>query len=155
PLADYAIEELRRCSSSQRFAGLKLHLQMSDVDLLRDDHVQAVRRIFAEADRLRLPVLVHAQTRGPYGAPAARAFTEHVLAAAPDIPVTIAHLWGGGPFNAEALAVYVDFASSGRPGSQHLSFDVAEAALVANGNSDMVRAIADAIRRIGVRRVYY
>jgi predicted TIM-barrel fold metal-dependent hydrolase len=155
PLSDDAIEELRRCASSHRFAGLKLHLQMSDVDLLRDEHVQAVSSVFAEANRLRLPILVHAQTRGPYGAPAARAFTERVLAAAPDIPVTIAHLWGGGPFNADALAVFVAFANSDQPGARHLSFDVAEAALVANGQAEIDRTIAQAIRSIGVRRLYF
>jgi predicted TIM-barrel fold metal-dependent hydrolase len=155
PLADDALDEMRRCAASHRFAGMKLHLQMSDVDLARDDDVHRLSKVFEEADRLQLPIVVHSQTRGVWGTAAARTFTQKVLPHAQHVPVTIAHLWGGGPFNAQALAVLVDFARSGAPGSQRLSFDVAEAALVANGDRKIDQQIADAIRAIGVQRIHY
>jgi predicted TIM-barrel fold metal-dependent hydrolase len=155
PLEAYALTELRRCVSSRRFAGLKLHLQVSGVDLLKPEHVARVRRVFELANQLRFPITVHAQTKVSYGRDAAQVFVTRLLTAAPDIPVTIAHLWGGGPFAPEALAVYVDAATSQTPAARNLYFDVAEAALVANGSSEMLQAIAAAIRRIGPERILF
>jgi predicted TIM-barrel fold metal-dependent hydrolase len=155
PLESYAPTELRRCVSSKKFAGLKLHLQESGIDLLQPEHVERVRRVFELANQLRFPITVHAQTKVSYGREAAQVFVTRLLPAAPDIPVTIAHLWGGGPFAPEALAVYVDAAASGAPSTRNLYFDVAEAALVANGSSEMLQAIAAAIRRIGPARILF
>jgi predicted TIM-barrel fold metal-dependent hydrolase len=154
PLAGYALDELRRCKAAG-FSGLKLHLQTSGVDLTRPDQAARVRAVFALADKLRLPIVVHAQTFDNYGAEAARIFLDQLLSAAPDIPVTIAHLWGGGPLAAEALAVYVEAAAAHRPATRNLYFDVAEAALVANRDPKMVQTIADAIRRIGPDHVVF
>jgi len=155
PLADEALDEMRRCAASGRFTGMKLHLQTSGVDLSREEHVRRVARVFGEADRLGVPIVVHAQTRGAYGAPAARVFTDRVLAAATRVPVTIAHLWGGGAFNEEALQVLTEFAGSGKAGSPRLSFDVAEVALAANGDARILGVVADALRRIGLSRIYF
>jgi predicted TIM-barrel fold metal-dependent hydrolase len=153
PLAAYALRELNRCVDSKRFVGLKLHLQMSDVDLGVRDHVEKVKAVFAAADRLQFAIVVHAQTRGAYTRQAAKVFVDELLAAAPHIPVTIAHLWGGGGFAAEPLAVYVE--AAGQPVGKNLYFDVAEAALVANGDKQIQQAIADAIRHIGPQRILF
>jgi len=155
PLADEALDEMRRCAVSGRFAGMKLHLQTSGVDLTREEHVRRVARVFGEADRLGVPIVVHAQTRVAYGATAARVFTDRVLSQATRAPVTIAHLWGGGAFNEEALQVYSDFAGSGKPGAARLSFDVAEVALAANGDARILGVVAEALRRIGLSRIYF
>lgn len=152
PLADYASAELQRCKAAG-FSGVKLHLQMSGVDLTRPDQAARVRAVFALADKLRMPIIVHAQTRDNYGAEAAHVFLDQLMPAAPAIPVTIAHLWGGGGLAAEALAVYVEAAAARRPAN--LYFDVAEAALVANRDPKMVQTIADAVRRIGPDHVVF
>ncbi|HEX8173021.1 MAG TPA: amidohydrolase family protein [Thermoanaerobaculia bacterium] len=155
PLADHALKELERCAAGGVFRGLKLHLQMAGVDLHDPAHVAKVRQVFAAADRLRFPIIVHAQTVTNYDRAAAQIFLDQVVSAAPHILVTIAHLWGGGPFAAEPLAVYTSAVAAGHPSTRNLYFDVAEAALVAGDSVELRQAIADAIRRIGPRRVVF
>lgn len=155
PSASHALRELRRCKSSGAFAGLKLHLQMSEVDLHSALDVVRLKHVFAEADRLGLAIIIHAQTAGNYDAEAARALITQVIPAAQHVPVTIAHLWGGGPLAAAALEVYVSAAQRHAKGTQKLYFDVAEAALAANGNKEMLHTIADAIRRIGPTHILF
>jgi predicted TIM-barrel fold metal-dependent hydrolase len=155
PLAPYALEELQRCKAGGRFAGVKLHLQMSRLDLHNRAHVARLREVFARADRLRLALTVHAQTAAPYDAAAATVFVRDVLPAAPHVPVIIAHLWGGGPFAPEPLRVYADAVARNAPGTRLLYFDVAEAALVAGGRQDVQNEIAQAIRRIGLSRILF
>jgi predicted TIM-barrel fold metal-dependent hydrolase len=155
PLAPYALEELQRCGSSGRFAGVKLHLQTSGVDLHDRAQVGRLREVFALADRLRLTLTVHAQTASPYDAEAATAFIRDVVPAAPHVPVIVAHLWGGGPFAAEPLRIYADAVASGAPGTRLLYFDVAEAALVAGGRKEILEQIAAAIRKIGPSRILF
>jgi uncharacterized protein len=155
PKASYALSEMRRCAAGGRFAGLKFHLQMSEVDLGNPADVAALRAVFAEANRLRLPIVVHAQTKTGYTRRAAETLVNQVVAAAPDIPVTIAHLWGGGALAAEPLAAYADAVAGGNPAARNLWFDVAEAALVAGGDKEKLATIAAAIRKIGPARILF
>src|SRR2546430_17071524 len=64
-------------------------------------------------DHLRMPVILHARTRPDYGAEEARIILEQLVAAAPDVPVQIAHLWGSEAFSEPALAVYAEAVASG------------------------------------------
>jgi len=113
PLAKYAIEEVRRCASHGGFTGLKLHFGNSDVDLRDDGQVQQVRRIFQEADKLNLPVVVHMWTRDEnYGKPDAEVFLNEVLATVPDLTIQIAHLGGAGFYNATTDSVMDVFESA-------------------------------------------
>lgn len=155
PLADHALRELQRCNSLGAFRGLKLHLQMSQVNLRSQPDVRKLRGVFQAADKLRIPITVHAQTRENYNAEAARTFISEVATVAPNIPITIAHLWGGGPFAPEPLEVYVAAVENGHKGTKNLYFDVAEAALVAGGDKAMLAKIADAIRRVGPDRILF
>jgi predicted TIM-barrel fold metal-dependent hydrolase len=155
PLADYALKELARCKSGGGFAGLKLHLQMSGVDLHKGADVEKVREVFATADKLGLPIIVHAQTAAEYDAAAAQTFVDKILPAAPHINVIIAHLWGGGPFAPKPLQVYVDAVGRQAPGTKNLYFDVAEAALVAGGDKEVLAQIANAIHRIGAQHILF
>jgi predicted TIM-barrel fold metal-dependent hydrolase len=155
PLAEHALRELRRCKSLRVFRGLKLHLQMSQVDMRSQSDVRKLKRVFKAADELRMPIMVHAQTRENYNADAARTFISEVATVAPSIPVVIAHLWGGGPFAPEPLEVYVAAVEKGLKGTKNLYFDVAEAALVAGGDKSMLAKIADAIRRVGPDRILF
>jgi uncharacterized protein len=154
PVSDAAAAILRQCAADKRFKGLKLHFGNSRVDLLNADHVRRTREVFAAANRARLPIVVHARTGDDYGSAQARVLLEQVLPAAPDIPVQIAHLWGGGNFSADALAVYAEAVAARRPATRHLYFDVTDAALAAN-TPEMAQVVADRIRQIGLDRILY
>ncbi len=95
PLAEYALAEFDRCASDSRFRGLKLHFGMSVVDLKNPEHVEKVRRVFEAANRRRLAILVHVRADPTFGREYAEILLSQLLPAAPDIPVQIAHLWGG------------------------------------------------------------
>jgi predicted TIM-barrel fold metal-dependent hydrolase len=154
PVSDAATAAMRQCTADKRFKGVKLHLSNSQVDLLNADHVRRLRELFAAANRAWLPIVVHVRNSDSYGAPHARVFVEDVLTAAPDIPVQIAHLWGGANFSAEALAVYAEAVAARRPATRRLYFDVSDAALVA-GTPELAQVVADRIRQIGLDRIFY
>lgn len=154
PASDAAAVVMRQCTTDKRFKGLKLHFANSRVDLLNPDHVRRVREVFAAANRARLPIVVHARTGDNYGAQQARVFVEQLLPAAPDIPVQIAHLWGGANFSADALAVYAEAVAARRRATRNLYFDVTDTALVAN-TPELAQVVADRIRQIGLNRILY
>jgi predicted TIM-barrel fold metal-dependent hydrolase len=154
PVSAAATETLRLCAADKRFKGLKLHFGNSRVDLMNPDHVGKVRGVFAAANRARLPIVVHVRNGESYGAPHARVFLDELVTAAPDVPVQIAHLWGGANFSADALAVYAEAVAARRPATRRLYFDVADAALVAN-TPEPAQVVAERIRQIGLDRVFY
>src|SRR5215831_8800039 len=104
PLRYYALQELDRCSRDpQLHYGIKLHFGNSDVDLNNSEHVRLLRQVFREANRRRMAIVVHMRpsvTRDrSYGAKEARVFLRELLAAAPRVPVQIAHLSGAGGYD--------------------------------------------------------
>jgi predicted TIM-barrel fold metal-dependent hydrolase len=156
PLKDYALAELDRCASSRHFKGVKLHFGTSGVDLKNPQHVEKVRGVFQAANQRRMPIVVHVRENyETYGREHAEILLNQVLTAAPDIPIQIAHLWGGEAFSDSALAVYADAVSAGHPATKNLYFDVADAAAVAGGNAETLRTIVQRIRQIGLRRILY
>jgi len=156
PVSDLAAGVLRDCAADKRFKGLKLHFGNSRVDLLNAEHVRRVREVFAGANRAKLPIVVHARTGGggEYGAGHARVLLEELVAAAPDVSVTIAHLWGGAAFSPEALQVYAESVAARRPGTRRLYFDVADAGLVAT-TPELGQIMAERMRQIGLERIFY
>lgn len=153
PLADYAIEELTRCSRLSGMKGLKLHFPTSGVDVRRPEHVQKLRSVFEAANRLRMPIIAHTATRG-YGRPQAEILVREVFPRAPDVPIIIAHLWGGNALNEEALAVFADAVSGEKPAVQNLYFELAQVSLVVN-SPDALQRIVDRMRQIGFSRIFY
>jgi predicted TIM-barrel fold metal-dependent hydrolase len=149
PVSDSATAAMRHCAADKRFKGVKLHLSNSRVDLMNADHVRRLRELFAAANRARLPIVIHVRN-----APHARVFVEDVLTGAPDVPVQIAHLWGGANFSAEALAVYAEAVAARHPATRRLYFDVSDAALVAS-TPELAQVVADRIRQIGLDRIFY
>src|SRR5580765_2416601 len=104
PLKDYAPDEIARCARDPSLrSGLKLHFGNSDVDLDNPAHVQRLQRVFRAANDHRMAIVVHMRSsvtmRRAYGAKEARVFLTDVLPSAPDIPVQIAHLTGGGTYD--------------------------------------------------------
>jgi predicted TIM-barrel fold metal-dependent hydrolase len=154
PVSDAAPAELRHCTADKRFKGLKLHFANSQVDLLNAEHVRRTREVFAAANRARLPIVVHVSNGAGYGAQQARVFLEQLLPAAPDVAVQVAHLWGGGAFSAEALAVYAQAVSARRPVTRRLYFDVSDAGLAVS-TPELATEIAARIRQIGLDRIFY
>lgn len=154
PVSDIALDALQHCASDRRFKGLKLHFGSSQVDLLNADHVRRVRLVFAAANRAQLPIVVHVRGSRNYGAAHAQVLLEQLVSAAPDVPVQVAHLWGGENFASEALAVYAEAVAARHPATRHLYFDVTDAALVAR-TPDQAQIVADRIRQIGFDRILY
>lgn len=156
PVSDFTKKALQDCTSDPRFKGLKFHFGNSRVDLLNVEHVQRVREVFAAANRAKLPIVVHARTGGggEFGTAHAHVLLEELVAAAPDVPVTIAHLWGGAAFSPEALAVFAEDVAAQRPATRNLYFDVADAGLVAT-TPELGKIMADRMRQIGLERIFY
>ena len=158
PLNDYALQELDRCAKSRTFKGLKLHFSASAVDLENKQHLERVRRIFAAANSHGLAIIVHVRAGRRYGTEHAEIFLNEVLPAAPEIPVQIAHLWGGNGYTEgvmRALVTYADAVSSRHRATRNLYFDVTQLALVMGGRRDALQRIAALIRQIGVGRILY
>jgi predicted TIM-barrel fold metal-dependent hydrolase len=160
PQSAGALEELRRCAGDPSFLGVKLHLEESDVDLTRPIHAEAVRRIFAEANRLRMPIVIHPRNNRVDARATTEAFLSQILPAAPDVPVQLAHLHGGGRYSEDALRLYADAVEAGRAGTRNLLFDVTDIALTSRGMSpeqadSVMQSIVAQMRRIGMGRMLY
>jgi predicted TIM-barrel fold metal-dependent hydrolase len=142
PLRDYALDEIARCSAdrSLRF-GIKLHFGNSDVDLDNPGHIVRLQRVFRAANGNGMAIVIHMRssiTRNrPYGATEARTFIERVLPSAPDVPIQIAHLSGGGTFDDpkvdEALGEFIRALRAKDPRVAHLWMDVSGIAGYGNG----------------------
>ena len=158
PLRPYAEEEIRRCANELGMPGIKMHFRSANVNLHDATHVARIRRVFEVANELGLAIVVHAETPddfGTYDRDDAEIFVDEILPAAPDVPVQIAHLWGGNEVAGEALAVYAELVSSGDPRGRNLYFDLAEIAHAARGNQESLALIARYMRQIGMDRMLY
>ncbi|HEX5727191.1 MAG TPA: amidohydrolase family protein [Longimicrobiaceae bacterium] len=155
PLLDYAVAELRRCARELGMKGIKMHFRGDRVDVLNPEHAEKVRRVFQAANEEGMAIVVHSESRGAYGRAQAEAFLDVLLPAAPDVPVQIAHLWGGNQYRAEPLAVYAAAIAAGDPRTRNLYFDLTEVVPGARGSEDALREIAERIRQIGLDRVLY
>jgi predicted TIM-barrel fold metal-dependent hydrolase len=157
PRRSHAVAEIERCAASGRFKALKVHFDASGVDVTNPDHVASVRRAFATANRLRLPIVAHLQSEaGPYGGEQARIFMSEIVTAAPDVPVTVNHLWGGGLYGrgpAEALAVFAEaFQKQSAP--RNLWFDLAQASMMVRRHEERAQLV-ERMRQIGFARLLY
>jgi predicted TIM-barrel fold metal-dependent hydrolase len=155
PLREHALAEIERCAANPHLKGVKLHFGSSGVDLRNAAHVQSVRGVFAAANRLRLPLVVHVRGDATYGSDHVAVLLNEILPAAPDVVVQVAHLWGGEAFSAPALATFADAVSARHPSTRNLYFDVSDAAAVAGGSAEVLQTLASRIRQIGLDRILY
>lgn len=153
-LKDYALAELERCASSRRFKGLKLHFGGALLDFKSPEQVAQVRRVMEKANQFRLPLIIHVRSSEGYGREEAGIFLHQLVAAAPEVPVTIAHLWGGEAYSEGALAAYAEAVSAGDPVTRNLYFDVAEV-WIARRSAEEKEAIVRRMRQIGFGRILY
>ncbi len=157
PLRDYAEAEIRRCATDLGMPGIKLHFQSSGVNLHDPDHLARVRRVFEVANELGLAIVVHSRTRstfGEYGAAEAEIVLNELVASAPNVPIQIAHLWGGNDVSEGALAAFADAVSSAPPRARNLWFDLTEVARAAT-TAEKRETIARYARQIGMDRLLY
>ena len=168
PLAPTALQEIRRNIDSGRFVGIKLHLANADVDLRNPSQIKQLASVFALANKLHVPIVVHMRTRRKdYGYVDSANFIKGVLSKAPDITVQIAHLagWGGYDSNTDgALRAFVDNKEKIRT---KLYFDIA--AIVSDENTESSdrkatlrwpdthykEVLAGRLREIGLQRVVF
>jgi predicted TIM-barrel fold metal-dependent hydrolase len=158
PLKEYALEELARCAGDRRFGrGIKLQFGNAGVNLDDTTDIALLRRVFRAANASGMAIVVHLRTQrpNPYGAAQALTFLDEVLTAAPDVPVQIAHLGGGGGYGDAAMDAALDvfMAAIGRqdPRVKNLWFDIA---LIA-GNETQAPRIAQRLRALGLARILY
>lgn len=105
------------------------------------------------ANKLELPLIIHVRSSDHYGREDAEVFLRQIIAAAPDVTVQIAHLWGGETFSPSALKVYADAVANGDPVARNVYFDISGFGF--NGKPEDVPSIVAAIRRIGLKRILY
>jgi predicted TIM-barrel fold metal-dependent hydrolase len=153
PLRDYALAELDRCAASGRFKGLKLHFNAAQLKFQDAEQVMKVRRVMEAANRYRLPMIIHVRPGNTYGREEAEIFLHQLVAAAPDVPVQIAHLWGGESFSSSALAVYADAVSKGDPVTKNLYFDISGSWRFSKPAE--LQEIVARMRQIGLDRMLY
>jgi predicted TIM-barrel fold metal-dependent hydrolase len=162
PLRDYALREIERCSKDPNLrTGLKVHFGNSDVNLDIDEHVERTRAVFAAANAHGMAIVVHAHANidhnRPYGAKQARVFLERLLPAAPDVTVQIAHLAGGGGYDAavdEALGVYAEAIERGDARVRRLYFD-ASGIPIAGMWEQNAALLTRRMRQIGMDRILF
>jgi len=164
PLKDYALDELARCAKDPNLRrGLKLHFGNSGVDYTDAQHVDRLRRVFRAANSYKMAIVVHMRAsfgqKLPYGKDAALVLLNELVPAAPDVPIQIAHLaGGGGPADQaahDALDVLVDAVSRGDPRTTQLWFDVTGMGTVPMTPDELAAYFAAKIRQLGVQRVVY
>jgi len=154
PLTDTALPEIQRCAALG-LKGVKMHFNNSGVDLSNSTHVARVQKVFAAANRLKLPIVVHLATGNlAAGRSNAEVFLQSILPQAPDVVVQIAHMAGSGPgWNDEALDVFAKAIQAKDPRTRNLYFDVATVADLQG--SDRLELLARQIRQIGPERVLF
>jgi predicted TIM-barrel fold metal-dependent hydrolase len=118
-----------------------------------------MRQVFALADRLRVPVLVHMRARGGsnYGPEDAHLFLERLLPIAPDVDVIVAHFAGGGDYSDEldqVMSVFADAAQRHDPATKDLYFDVS-GVVTEEATPHLCALIAERIRQIGPTHILY
>jgi predicted TIM-barrel fold metal-dependent hydrolase len=152
PLRDFALDEMRRCSTELGMPGIKLHFGAEDIDVGDPEHLARVRRVFALANELGMAIVLHA--RGPeYGAEQAQIIVDSLLPAVPDVVLQIAHLWGGAQVSEPALEVFAE--AAGTEAGRNLWFDLTEVEPNAGHSEELMARLADRIRQIGTDRVVY
>lgn len=159
PLRPEAIAELERCLALPGMKGIKQHFGNSGVSLRNSEQLGRMEQVFALAQRLRVPVLVHMRARGGenYGAQDAQIFLDRLVPLASEIDIIVAHLGSAGPGYAQAdevMAVFGEAAQRKDKRMRNLYFDVATN-VTAETTTEEGALIAKRIRQVGPRRILY
>ncbi|MFL5568619.1 MAG: amidohydrolase family protein [Gemmatimonadaceae bacterium] len=160
PLRPAAVTELERCLTLPGMKGIKQHFGNAGVSLREPSHAARIVEVFALAERLHAPVLVHMRARGGlnYGPEDARIFLDKILPAAPSIEIVVAHFGGSGPgYPAQAdsvMAVFGAAAEAKDPRMRNVYFDVATI-VTPETTAEEAALVARRVRQVGSSRVLY
>lgn len=156
PLMKESQTEIQRCAKG-RFAGLKLHLANSDVDLREPSHVERVAQSFEQANELGFAIVVHLRTRRTdFGREDVEIFSEQVLPMASDVPVQIAHLGGWSGYDDATDTAFETLANLARERTElPLYFDLSAVIKGAGVNPEKGQLLAERLRSAGVHRVLF
>ena len=160
PLREAALAEIDRCLRLPRMVGIKLHFGNSGVSLENPEHLARLKQLFALANARGAAMVVHLRTRSdhPYTPEDARLFLTELLPAAPNTVVQVAHLADSGPcFRPDGQAAFEIFASAIErhdPRTRNLYFDETTIPCI-EASTEESAAVARAIRRVGVKRVFF
>jgi predicted TIM-barrel fold metal-dependent hydrolase len=160
PLRPAALDELERCLALPGMKGVKLHFGNAGITLRNPEHATRIVQVFALAERMRAPVLVHMRARGGlnFGAEDARLFLDKLVPAAPSIEIVVAHFGGSGPGypaqTDEVMAVFGAAAERDDPRMRNIYFDLATV-VAAETTTDEAALVASRIRQVGTQRVLY
>lgn len=177
PLRAYALAAIGHCARIGLLGGLKLHLANAEFRFDRPAEVEKLRGVFAAADRLRMPILIHLRTRENWhGRRNAQVFMEKVMPAASDVSVQIAHLGGWGGYDRatdETLSTFAKICEEHPDSCRKLYFDISAVVLpptyakAAPGSEDRLlwdeqkdftdgsERLATNLRRIGLSRILF
>lgn len=113
PVSDWAISEIERLALAPEFTGLKIHLANSGFDFRDSSHVRRLAEVFRAANQQSIPIIIHLYNgQEDYGGADAEIFIDEVLPMAPDVPIQVAHMGGGGSFDDSTAAVVDAFATA-------------------------------------------
>jgi predicted TIM-barrel fold metal-dependent hydrolase len=169
PLADYALDEVELCGADPRIGAFKLHLFNSGVDLTDMTHVTRLQALFRALENTELVAVVHLRNRvAGYGAADAGIFIREVLAAAPGVPVQIAHMAGMGYYDDathSAMQAFVDAFEDGSLDRDRITFDfpiMVDDPSEAGADSVRTRRVsernarlAERMRQVGIERIVF
>lgn len=177
PIRPYALAAIEHCASIGLNGGLKLHLANAGFRFSNHAQVRRLREVFAVADRLRMPVLIHLRTGETWqGRHNVQVFMEEVLPAAPHVPVQVAHLGGWGGYDQatdDTASAFAEVCEEHPDRCRQLYFDISavvlspEYANAAPGSdnrllwdeqknfADGPERLAKNLRRIGLSRILF
>lgn len=155
PLSPTAAGEIAFWHSAGGASGIKLHLANSGFNFQSRRDIAALRQVFSDANKDRLPIIVHLRNRQNYGAAQVDTFINQVLPAATGLPVQIAHGAGWGGLDEQTISAITAFATAiaaHRPGTSGLTFDLALVVLDDHTPPELARRFVVQMRRIGIQR---
>jgi predicted TIM-barrel fold metal-dependent hydrolase len=155
PLSPTATKEIDYWKQAGGASGVKLHLANSGFDFTRPADIQALKRVFSEANKDAFPIIIHLRNRQDFGAAQVNTFINEILPSAGSVPVQIAHGGGWGGLDDQtisSLSAFSQAIAAHRPGTERLTFDLA--LVVIDEKTDMSKAqrFVDLMRKIGMER---
>jgi predicted TIM-barrel fold metal-dependent hydrolase len=177
PVRPYALAAIEHCASIGLRDGLKLHLANAKFSFDHPAEVEQLRRVFAAADRLLLPILIHQRSGENWqGRHDVHVFMEQVLPSASHVLIQVAHLGGrGGNDQAtdNTLSAFAEVCEKHPDPCRHLYFDISAVVLssasaeAASGSDDRLlwdeqkdftngpERLAANLHRIGLSRILF
>jgi len=177
PVRPYALAAVEHCAAIGLRGGLKLHLANAKFRFDDPAQIQQLRKVFAAADRLRMPILIHLRTDETWhGRHNVQIFMEKVLPSASHVPVQIAHLGGWGGYDQatdETLSAFAEACEDHAARCRNLYFDISAVVLspayarAAPGSDERLlwdeqkdfadgpERLAISLRRVGLSRILF